>query len=338
MTATDKVRKSRGPLVTKGEIEHARQKIAKYLAPTPLVRSYFLSALTGAEVFLKLESMQPTHSFKVRGAFNAILSLPEEALAKGVITASGGNHGLGVAYAAKSVGTAASVYLPVRTPHIKVEAIDQMGAATVMFGDAWDEANREALKVGEAKGLSYIHPFDDTHVMGGQGTIVLEILDQLGSPDLLIASIGGGGLISGIASALQHFSPETNLAGVETQGADCMRRSIDAGQIVELQAITSIADSLGAKRTSERQFQIVRDYVGQVAVVDDKSTVKALLRLLHEDKILTEPAAACCVAALLQNEIKVTPKSKVVVIICGANIAIDRLLSWSQEYSITFLR
>lgn len=322
-------------LVPIDEIRAAHRRIAGNLNPTPVIRSQFYSDLCDAEVYLKLESLQPTHSFKVRGALNAILSLPDQRRRKGVITASGGNHGLGVAYASRVAGTTATIYLPVKTPEIKVKAIKKLGAEVVLHGEAWDEANLQALSTAAEQDKAYIHPFDDQAVLSGQGTIICELVDQVRQPDLIVASIGGGGLISGIASAAKELLPETEIAGVETLGADCMNRSVEAGKLVELPAIASIADSLGAKKTAERQFQIVRNHVSQLAAVDDASTVQAGLDLLTQEKVLAEPAAACCLAALANRKISFAPGSTVVVVLCGANIGLDKLLYWQQEFLVS---
>ncbi len=322
-------------LVTIEEIQAAHKRIVGNLVPTPVIRSQFFSDLLDAEIYLKLESLQPTHSFKVRGALNAILSLPENQRRKGVITASGGNHGLGVAYASRVAGITATIYLPVKTPEIKVKAIKKLGAEVIMHGEAWDEANFEALSLAAEQGKAYIHPFDDQSVIAGQGTIVCELVDQVRQPDLIVASIGGGGLISGIISAANQLLPATEIAGVETAGADCMSRSVESGQIVELQAIGSIADSLGAKRTTERLFQIVRNHASQLATIDDASTVQASLDLLTQEKVLAEPAAACCLAALVERKLSFAPGATIVVVLCGGNIGLDKLLYWQQEFLIS---
>jgi threonine dehydratase len=209
-------------LISKSEIEAAERRIKSYLAPTPILYSRYHSALTGADIFLKLETFQPTHSFKVRGAFNAVLALPPEVRRQGIVTASGGNHGLGVALTAAKLGISATIYLPVNTPRIKIDAIRKLGAETVIYGDAWDEANERAMGDSCKRHQAYIHPFDDLHVMAGQGTMVCELITQVPEIDLIVASIGGGGLISGLLSAVQHFSPGTRVVGVETLGADCM--------------------------------------------------------------------------------------------------------------------
>ena len=242
-------------LVSQEAILAAADRLRTYLTPTPAIGSAHYSARTGADVFLKLETVQPTHSFKVRGAFNAILALPAADRQRGVVTASQGNHGLGVAFAAKKLGIPATVYLAHGTPESRLKSLRDLGAQIILHGSSWDEANQHAIDVARDEKKAFIHPFNDPQVMAGQATILLELLAQLPTIDLVIASVGGGGMLSGLISAVQYFSPHTQVIGVETIGADCMYRSREAGAIVELPAITSIATSLGAsapKRPSLR--------------------------------------------------------------------------------------
>lgn len=320
-------------LLDRTALEEAAFTVARYLRPTPLVRSSYFSELTGADVWLKLESLQPTHSFKVRGAINAVAHLSKERRDKGVVTASGGNHGLGVALASRLLETTATVYLPAKTPELKVKALEGLGAEIILHGSAWDEANALALMEAEKNDLAYIHPFNDSLVMAGQGTMIKEIVEDTSAPkpDLIIASIGGGGLISGIISAVRSYLPSIRVCGVETRGADCMKRSVEAGEIVELDRISSIADSLGARRTEERPFSIIKDNITELAVVEDKAAVEAAFTLLEEEKLLAEPAASCCLAALSNGQIAFSAGETIVVIVCGANISLEKLQSFRHE-------
>lgn len=320
-------------LISQDEIKAAVTRLAPYLEPTPVLRSRRLSKALDAEVFLKLEIFQPTHSFKVRGAFNAILALPEEVRKKGVVTASGGNHGLGVALACAKLGIPCSIYLPIGTPNVKVNAIHQFEAQVILFGQVWDEANKLAMEVARKDGKAYIHPFNDPQVMAGQATIAMELFEQVKDLDIIVASIGGGGLISGIISAVKHFSPKTRVYGVETQGADSMSCSWKAGKIVELPAITSIAESIGAKRTEQPQFDIIYNNIEDIAVVSDQAAIRALLELLAEDKIVVEPATSCSVAALTNGMIEVRRGERIAVIMCGGNVNPDKVLTWAAEQS-----
>lgn len=306
-------------LISQPEILRAAERIQSYLPPTPLIHSRHYSARTGADVFLKLETLQPTHSFKVRGALNAILSLPEQSLAKGVISASQGNHGLGVALAAATVRIPATIYLPNTALPARVSALQELGAEVILHGDTWDEANRLAQHAAAAQGRAYIHPFNDRAVMAGQGTIVLELLQQAPRIDKILASIGGGGLLSGIISAVRNAGIAAQVYGVETLGADCMYRSRAAGEIVELPAITSIATSLGAKRTEPPQFDIITQYAADLCVVSDESALQAVQEMLDKEKLVIEPAAGCVLAALTGGLIPIEPHETIVVIVCGAN-------------------
>lgn len=317
-------------MIEKHAIEQAATRVRQWLEPTPLVRSAALSERLGANIHLKLETLQPTHSFKVRGAFNAMAQLNRERRHRGVVTASGGNHGLAVAYAAKELGVPATVYLPQSATEAKLAPLRRLGPQVVIHGAAWDDANALALRVASESGRSYIHPFDDLEVMAGQGTIAVEIARQLPSVSLIVVSIGGGGLISGVASAARHFLPGARVAGVETEGADSMHRSVTAGRIVELPAITSIAETLGARKTGSVQFDIVANLVPELAVVPDAAAIESLLQLLREDKLLVEPAASCAVAALVTGKIRVRPGEDVVVVLCGANVSLDSVLGWSR--------
>jgi threonine dehydratase len=317
-------------LIAKREIESAGQRVRAHLAPTPLIRAQHFSRELGANVFFKLEMLQPTHSFKVRGAFNALTQLTDKQRKRGVVTASGGNHGLAIAYAAATLGIPATVYLPESATEIKLAAIRRFGPELVVHGSDWDDANALAMKVAGESGRAYIHPFDNPMVMAGQGTIVTELLAQLAEPDLIVASIGGGGLISGILSAIQHYSPGTRVFGVETEGADSMYQSRKAGKIVELAAITSIAETLGARKTEKTQFEIVTQYVTDLVTVSDNAAIRALIAILQEEKLLTEPATSCSVAALMEGKIPVEPGEKVVVALCGANVAHEKVHEWES--------
>jgi threonine dehydratase len=314
------------------EIEAAAARIRRHLAPTPLVRSMRLGERLGADVFLKLETLQPTHSFKVRGAFSALTRLDPEQRKRGVVTASGGNHGLAVAYAAMRLGIPATIYLPESATEAKLSAIRRLNPEVVIHGASWDDANALAMRAAAASGRSYIHPFDDPAVMAGQATLVPEILADLPAPpDMIVASIGGGGLVSGILSATTHLCPATRVHGVETVGADSMSQSLAAGRIVELPRITSIAETLGARRTGAFQFETVSRLAASVVTVSDAAAVHALIGLLEGDKLLTEPATSCSVAALVEGKIPVPRGASVVVVACGANIALDKVIGWGAQ-------
>jgi threonine dehydratase len=315
-------------LIPRHEIEAAASRIRSHLAITPLIRSDHFSRRLDANVFFKLETLQPTHSFKVRGAFNALMQLPDEQRKRGVVTASGGNHGLAVAYAARELGMRATVYLPESATEAKLAAIRLLNPEIVIHGTAWDDANALATRVARDTERAYIHPFDNQAVMAGQATIVTELLQQSPAPDLIVASIGGGGLISGIISAAKHLSPATRVVGVETEGADSMFQSRRAGRIIELPAITSLAETLGARKTEPAQFDIVMRHVTDLVTVSDASAVSALVEILETEKLLTEPAASCSVAALIEGMIGTKSRENIIVVLCGANVASTNLCNW----------
>ena len=318
-------------LIEQQQIEEATRTVHQWLSPTPLIRSLYLSRKLGANIWLKLETLQPTHSFKVRGAYNAISKLPEKSRVRGVITASGGNHGLAVAFAADAIGIPATVLLPGKTPPDRIRAIQSLRAAVTLHGDSWDEANIEAQAISRDSGAAYIHPFDNVDVMAGQGTIVSELVGQIPRIDVLIASVGGGGLLSGLISAAAAYTPATSVIGVETEGADSMYQSWRTGRIVELPAITSIAETLGARKTEQRQFDIITGHASALVTVSDDQAVEALLGLLAEEKLLTEPATACSVAALLTGKVSLKQDENVVIVLCGANVGLSRIAGWMAQ-------
>ena len=319
-------------LTPKVDINAARERISAYLTPTPLIRSEHYSQRLGANVYFKLEMLNPTHSFKPRGALNAVLALTKAQLQRGVIGASAGNHGLGLSYAGSRLGVPVEIYLPTYALQTFLDAIELLGAQIILFGDSWDAANQRAMEVAQETNRPYIHPFDDPHVVAGQATVGAEILDQIDHVDTLVASIGGGGLISGLISAFQHDSPETAIWGVETKGVDSMAQSIRHGSRIELAELTSIAKSLGAKRVGERMFELVSRYVEDVVVMTDAQAVDALFELLNYEKLLVEPATACGLAALTDGQIPVRAGSNVVVVICGANVSLEDVLTYQQMY------
>ncbi len=310
------------------ELLAARDGLQPHLPPTPVVSARELSRRTGASVYLKLETLQPTHSFKVRGALNAVLALGEERRRAGVVAASQGNHGLGVAWAAARTGVPAVVYLPRDAPRARVAALEDLGSPVVLHGDSWDEANEHAAAAAQSSGRCYIHPFANRLVMAGAATLVLELREQLPSIDVLVASVGGGGLLAGLIAAVRSFSPRTRVFGVETSGADCMARSISAGRIVTLPEITSIARSLGARRTEALQFETVRDNVADVVVVSDADTKRWTWETWRQERVLVEPAAACVIAALAAGRIRTGPGDTVVAVMCGGNVELEEVLSW----------
>jgi threonine dehydratase len=304
------------------------RQIKPYILQTPLIRAHNLETLINKEVYLKLEFLQPTKSFKVRGACSKALSLDKNEL-KGLITASGGNHGLGVCYAGKELDIPVVVYLPETTSEDRIKNIKHWGGKPFLFGEAWDEANFEAQKQAEKLGYTYIHPFDDITVVRGQGTIAVEMLDQKNDLDAIVVSVGGGGLISGIGIAARQMKPEIRILGAETVGADAVTQSFNEGRLVTLPEITSIAKTLGAKCTTEITLKRIKAVVDDMQTVTDQEALDALRLILEKEKIPVEPATSCSIAALLEQKFDLTNFSKVGVVLCGANVSLRELEEWN---------
>ncbi len=314
--------------LTVSDVKETLSQIRPYVITTPLIRSYQLEQLIEKEIYLKLEFLQPTRSFKVRGACAKALSLEKKVLSKGLVTASGGNHGLGVCYAGRELDAPVVVFLPTSTANEKVEKIKRWGGKTILYGEAWDEANDKAHEYAQETGQTYVHPFDDLAVVKGQGTIALELLDQNPYLNAIIASVGGGGLISGLGVVASQMKPEIKIFGVETVGCDAVTQSFRAGYPVTLPAITSIADTLGAKRTTETTLARIKAVVNDMQTVTDTEALNALQLLLEKEKILVEPATSCSIAALLQNKFELSDVEKVCIILCGANVSLRQLKKW----------
>ncbi|MBC8461607.1 MAG: threonine ammonia-lyase [Deltaproteobacteria bacterium] len=293
---------------------------------TPLMKSRLLSSpALNSEVYLKLECFQITGSFKVRGAYNKILELPPERIKKGVITASAGNHGQGVAYAAKLLNIPAIIVVPELTPFVKIKSIKDHGANIIEKGKSYDEAAKYALELAKKKDMEYIHAFDDLDVIAGQGVIGLEILEDLPYVDVVICPIGGGGLISGIATAIKHKRPEVKIIGVQAAHAAAMRNSIKKGEIETLSKIETIADGLAVKTPGRLTFEIVKQFIDEIVVVDDQQIANAILKVIEVEHIVTEGAGVTPIAALLNNLIEITGKKKVACILSGGNIDVTML-------------
>lgn len=321
-------------LIPLNDIRAARERVRHYLAPTPIVEAESYSDRLGARVMFKLELLQPTRSFKVRGALNAVSCLSEAQKAHGVVTASGGNHGLGLSYAAGRLGVKATVVLPETAPQVRAERIMMLGGDVIVHGNDWNAANQRASELVAAHGYTYVSPFDDADIIAGQGTIGLELIEQLPDVDVVVCSVGGGGLISGIASVFRHCRPNVRVVGVETLGADCLSQSLKAGELVELPAFTSIAGSLGTRRSTELPFSIIREAVEDIVTVSDKEAMRELLYTLNREKLLTEPAASCTMAALAAGRIPDIAGKTVAVVMCGGNITLDHVLGWLKDFDL----
>lgn len=312
------------------DIRLAQERIASYIKRTPLERSDTLSRRLNTNVYVKYELFQRTGSFKARGAFNKILSLPEDIRSRGVVAVSGGNHAQAVAYASRILGIKAVIVMPESTPKNYVDATRGYGAEVDLQPNI-AEAFAVAKKY-EADGITFIHPFDDPVVMAGQGTLGLEIMEALPTATDVIVSIGGGGLASGVAAAINETNPKIRVWGVETEGADAMHQALEAGRVVELSALTSIAKTLSAPAVSESTLKYAREYLESVTVVPDSEAVEALVFLAERLKVVTEPAASCTLAAAERLRENFTPGSNVVLILCGGNQSIADLCDYLDRF------
>ncbi len=301
------------------DIEVAAARIKDRIRRTPLIRARHLKTpLRRGELLLKLENLQVTGSFKARGASNAVLSLDEARVARGIITASGGNHGLAIAYAGHAAGTRAVIYLPQASPPEKAEKLRAWGAEVVVEGEVWDDANRAALARAEAEGLTYIHPFAHPPVIAGQGTLGLEMLRQSPQIDVLVVAIGGGGLISGIATAAKALKPQIRVIGVEPRGAPTLKESLAAGHLVTLERIETAANTLAPRRSEEINLEIISRHVDDIVLVDDAAMRAAARWLWFEFGVAAELSGAAAIAALQCNLVEAAPEVSVAALVCGA--------------------
>ncbi len=271
-----------------------------------------------ASLRFKLENLQVTGSFKARGAANTVASLTDAERARGLVTASGGNHGLGVACAGQSFGAPVTIYLPTSTPEAKVRKFARWGATVNVVGQVWDEANEAALAHAARDGLTYVHPFADPRVVAGQGTIALEMLEDDPALDVLVVAIGGGGLISGIARAARLIKPGITVIGVEPVGAATLHDSLKAGALVTLDRITTRAGSLAPRRSEQLNLDIIRDHVARIALVDDAAMERAAAAAWTECGLALEIAAAAGLAALAEGQVPEAAGARVGVVVCGA--------------------
>jgi threonine dehydratase len=300
-------------------ILEADDRLAKRVRRTELIHSHHFSEKLGVPVYFKCENLQRTGSFKIRGALNFMTSQPRENLAKGVITASAGNHAQGVAFSADLLGVKATIYMPESTPPQKVFATRDYGAEVVLTGMNFDEAYAAAVKAGRESGALFVHPFDDMLVMAGQGTIGLELLQEI--PDLanILIPIGGGGLISGIASAIKATHPHVRVIGVEAAAAPSMHFSLKKERVMETPLTFSLADGIAVKRVGKKTFPIVRELVDEVLLVEEEEIAQAIVALLERTKLLVEGAGAVTLAALSNGKAG-RISGKTVCLLSGGNI------------------
>ena len=318
------VRLNEPRLPTLGEIEAAEGRIRKYFPPTPLEYSKGISEILGRETYLKLETNLPIRVFKLRGALNKLLSMPDPALRKGVITASSGNHGFAIAYASRMFGVRASVCVPENANPQKVRAIEDQGAEIIRHGQGYDAAYERAVAIARERGLTFIHAFNDRDVMAGQGTCGLEMARQLPDMDSVAVAIGGGGLISGIAIALKETLPGVRVYGAETIAIPSMYESLERGRIYRVDPKPTIADGMQSAIPGELTFEAAKKYVDKIGLVSDPELEDAVYELFTLGRVLAEPAGASPLAAM-KGPLKGERGKRLVLVISGGNISVDLL-------------
>jgi threonine dehydratase len=311
-------------LVTLSSIQAARARIGDAIHLTPCQLSHHLSELTGLPVHLKLENLQRTGSFKERGALNKLLTLSQTERKRGVIAASAGNHAQGIAFHAAAHGIRSQIVMPLATPQIKVAATRAFGAEVILHGASYDESCEEALRRHVEEGRTFIHPFDDPEVISGQGTIGLELLEQVPDLEAMVVPIGGGGLIAGVACALKESNPKIRVIGVEPEKLPSMLRAREAGAPVTIAAEATIADGIAVRRAGELTLPLVNRYVDEIVSVDDEEIASAILMLLEQEKTLAEGAGAAALAALMQSKTNLRGR-RTVVLVSGGNIDVSLL-------------
>jgi threonine dehydratase len=321
---TSKPARVAGKAVTLAEIHAAMGRIRDSIYLSPCARSEDMSQLTGNSVYLKLDNLQRTGAFKERGALNKLLTLTEQERSRGVIAASAGNHAQGLAYHAGRHGIRAQIVMPLTTPLIKVSATKGYGAEVVLHGANYDEACEEAIRRSEQSGMTFVHPFDDEVVIAGQGTMGLEILQQVPDIEAIVAPIGGGGLIAGVACAVKETNPHVRVIGVQPARLPSMKVAIAEGHPVTLSPAATIADGIAVRRAGEKTLPLVQKYVDDIVTVDEEEIANAVLLLLEREKTLAEGAGAAAIAALINHKTSLSGK-KVAVLVCGGNIDVSLL-------------
>lgn len=316
-------------MLTLADIEAARARIRGGIYESPCVESIPLSQLTGAHIYCKLDYLQRTGSFKERGARNALLQLSAEQRARGVIAASAGNHALGVAYHSALLGIPVTVVMPKFAPLIKVSNCRQLGATVVLHGSDLSEARVEAEAIAARERLTFIHPFDNEHVIAGQGTIALEILEQAPDVQAIVAPVGGGGLLAGIGTVVEARKPDVRVIGVEPAHAACLTAALAAGHPVPVTLSSTLADGLAVAQAGAFAFDVLRRVVDQVVTVDEATIALAVLRLIELEKSVVEGAGAAPLAAFLAGKLDTLRGRNVVLVLCGGNIdltILDRVI------------
>jgi threonine dehydratase len=310
-------------MISLADVEAALGRIRDRVYLSPCARSETLSRLTGTSAFLKLENLQMTGAYKERGALNKLLTLSEAERARGLIAASAGNHAQAVAYHGGRLGVATTIVMPETTPIMKVANTRAHGARIVLHGASYDEAYAEARRLEHAEGATFVHPFDDPQVMAGQGTVGLEVLDQVPEVEAVLVPVGGGGLVSGIAVAMKARRPDLRVVGVEAEVIPCMLQALEAGRPVTIEPASTLADGIAVKRAGDLTFEHVRALVDEVVTVSEEEIASAILYLLEREKTVVEGAGAVAVAALMQHKVKGVAGRPVVSVVSGGNIDVN---------------
>ena len=315
-------------MLTLDRFEEASEIVKKVTQETKLVYSEYLSEQTGNKVYLKPENMQFTGAYKVRGAYYKISTLTEEERQRGLITASAGNHAQGVAYAAKRYGAKATIVMPTTTPLIKVNRTKSYGAEVVLYGDVYDEACAKAYELAEEHGYTFIHPFDDPAVATGQGTIAMEIFQELPLVEYILVPIGGGGLATGVSTLAKLLNPKIKVIGVEPAGANCMQESLKTGEVVTLPQVHTIADGTAVKTPGSKIFPYIQENLDDIITVHDDELIVAFLDMVENHKMIVENSGLLTVAALKHLSVK---DKRVVSILSGGNMDVITMSSVVQK-------
>lgn len=315
-------------MLTLEKFEEASEIVKKVTSETKLVYSDYFSAQTGNRVYLKPENMQFTGAYKLRGAYYKMSTLSDEERAKGLITASAGNHAQGVAYAAKCYGAKATIVMPTTTPLIKVNRTRSYGAEVVLYGDVYDEACAKAYELADQHGYTFIHPFDDMTVATGQGTIAMEIFKELPLVDYILVPIGGGGLATGVSTLAKLLNPKIKVIGVEPAGANCMQESVKAGHVLTLPKVNTIADGTAVKTPGSKLFPYIQENLDDIITVEDEELVVSFLDMVENHKMIVENSGLLTVAALKHLNVK---DKRVVSILSGGNMDVITMSSVVQQ-------
>ena len=315
-------------MMTLEKFEEASELVKRVTNPTKLVWSEYLSAQTGGKVYLKPENMQHTGAYKIRGAYYKISTMSEEEWSRGLITASAGNHAQGVAFAAQKFGCKAVIVMPTVTPLIKVNRTKSMGAEVILHGDVYDDSYAYACELAEKEGYTFVHPFNDTDVATGQGTIAMEIVQELPTVDYILVPVGGGGLISGVATLAKMLNPKIKVVGVEPAQAASMTAALHAGEVVELDSADTIADGTAVKAVGDKILPYVQKNVDSMLLVEDDELIGAFLDMVENHKMIVENSGLLSVAALKQMDLK---GKKVVCILSGGNMDVITMSSIVQH-------